>query len=178
MIIIGVDPGTVVTGIGIIEQLNNSLSYVYQGAIKLSVNISIPARLEMIYNELDKQIKIYQPEEFAIETAFYGKNIQSALKIGYARGVAMLAAAHNRLPVNEYSPREVKKSVSGNGSATKSQVQYMIHCLLEIKDKEMLFDESDALAIAICHAFRTKSASPKSNSWKIFVEKNPGRIIQ
>lgn len=178
MIIFGVDPGTTVTGFGVIKQHKNTLSYIVQGAIKLPVCKSLPLKLEIIYNELDKYMKLYKPDEFAIETAFFGKNVQSALKIGYARGVAMLAAVHNGLPVNEYSPREVKKSVVGNGAASKKQVQYMITHLLDIRKEKMLFDESDALAVAVCHAFRVKSPYPKTRNWKAFIEANPDRIIQ
>lgn len=177
MIIIGVDPGTVVTGFGIVKLNKNQLTYVIQGAIKPSSRLTLPCKLEVIYNELDKYIKIYKPDEFAIESAFFGKNVQSAMKIGYARGVAMLAAVHNGLPVSEYSPREVKKSVVGNGAASKRQVQYMINHILSLEEKKMLFDESDALAIATCHAFRVKSAVPKAKSWKAFIEANPGRVI-
>lgn len=178
MIILGVDPGTIVAGYGIIKQHKNTLSYVAQGAIKLPSCKSLPLKLEIIYNELDKYIKLYRPDEFAIETAFYGKNVQSAMKIGYARGVAMLAAVHNGLPVNEYSPREVKKSVVGNGAASKKQVQYMVTHLLDIKPDKMLFDESDALAVAICHAIRIKAPFPKTRSWKAFIEANPERVVQ
>jgi crossover junction endodeoxyribonuclease RuvC len=178
MIILGVDPGTIVTGVGIVKQYKNTLSYVVQGSIKLPACKTLPLKLEMIYEEIDRYIKLYKPDEFAIETAFYGKNVQSALKIGYARGVAMLAAVHNGLPVNEYSPREVKKSVVGNGAASKKQVQYMVTHLLGITDEKMIFDESDALAIAMCHAYRLKSLFPKTKSWKAFIEANPDRIIQ
>ena len=177
MIIIGVDPGTVVTGFGIVKLHKNQLTYIVQGAIKPSPRMSLPCKLEVIYNELDKYIKMYKPDEFAIESAFFGKNVQSAMKIGYARGVAMLAAVHNGLSVCEYSPREVKKSVVGNGAASKRQVQYMISHILELDEKKMLFDESDALAIAACHAFRVKSAVPKAKNWKAFIEANPDRIV-
>ncbi|MGE5399470.1 MAG: crossover junction endodeoxyribonuclease RuvC [Ignavibacteriales bacterium] len=177
MIILGVDPGTIVTGFGIVKLHKNELTYVVQGAIKPPVSKSLPCKLEIIYNELDKYIKIYKPDEFAIESAFFGKNVQSAMKIGYARGVAMLAAVHNGLPVSEYSPREVKKSVTGNGAATKKQVQYMINHILNLDEKKMLFDESDALAVAACHAFRIKTAIPRSKNWKAFIEQNPDRIV-
>jgi crossover junction endodeoxyribonuclease RuvC len=100
------------------------------------------------------------------------------MKIGYARGVSLLAAVHNNLPANEYSPREIKKSVVGNGAASKEQVFFMISTLLNLKNVKMRFDESDALAVALCHAFRTKTPLTKGKSWKDFIEAFPERIIQ
>ena len=177
MIILGVDPGTNFTGFGIINYKKNNFNRITHGIIKLSSSRPLTLRLEIIYNELDKLIKLYKPDEFAIETAFYGKNVQSAMKIGYARGVSILAAVHNKIPVSEYSPREVKKSIVGNGAASKEQVWFMIKTLLEIKSIKMKYDESDALAIALCHAFRLKTATKKSKDWKSFIEAFPGRVI-
>lgn len=177
MIILGVDPGTNFTGYGIIKQNGNSFKRIVNGVIKLSPSKSIPLRLEMIYNELNKTIKLYKPDEFAIESAFYGKNVQSAMKLGYARGVAMLAAVHNNLPVSEYSPREVKKSVVGTGAASKEQISYMIKVILNLGEDKMKFDESDALAVALCHAFRLKIPLKKSTNWKAFIEAFPDRVI-
>ncbi len=173
MIILGVDPGTNFTGFGVINFIKNNFSRVTHGIIKLPPSKTLPLKLEIIYNELDALIKLYKPDEFAIETAFYGKNVQSAMKIGYARGVSILAAVHNNIPTSEYSPREVKKSIVGNGAASKEQVGFMIRTLLEIKSVKMKYDESDALAIALCHAFRLKSPSKKSKDWKSFIEAFP-----
>lgn len=177
MIIIGVDPGTIITGFGIIKNNNNQLTRIAAGIIKLPSTKSLPDKLKIIYDELDKLIKKYSPDEFAIETAFYGKNVQSALKIGYARGVSLLAAVNNSVPVSEYSPREIKKSVVGNGSASKEQVSFMIKTILSLKKVEMKTDESDALATALCHAFRMKKTSAKIKNWKAFAEAFPDRII-
>lgn len=178
MIILGVDPGTIFTGYGIISYANGEMEQIAAGVIKIPVTKELAPRLKIIYDELDRLIKIHKPDEFAIETAFYGKNVQSAMKIGYARGVSLLAAVKNDLPSKEYSPREVKKSVVGNGAATKEQVQYMIRKLLAVKKAKMKFDESDALAVAICHAFKRNNRVKKSGSWKDFVEANPGLIIE
>ncbi len=178
MIILGVDPGTNITGFGIIKYQGNSFTRVKSGIIKLPTKKSLPQKLEIIYDELSKVIRTYKPEEFAIETAFYGKNVQSAMKIGYARGVSLLAAVHNKLGTSEYSPREIKKSVVGSGSASKEQVNFMICNLLDIEDDKMKFDETDALAVAMCHAFRVRSPIKKSSSWKAFVEAFPDRIIE
>ena len=177
MIILGVDPGTNYTGFGIVKAHKNSYTKIVNGLIKLPSNKSLTEKLEIIYAELDKLIKTYKPDEFAIETAFYGKNVQSAMKIGYARGVSLLAAAHNKIPTSEYSPREIKKSVVGNGAASKQQVSFMIKSLLEIKNTKMRFDESDALAIALCHAFRIHKVTTKSKDWKAFIEAFPERVI-
>ncbi|MGA7837248.1 MAG: crossover junction endodeoxyribonuclease RuvC [Ignavibacteriaceae bacterium] len=177
MIILGVDPGTNFTGFGIIKTNKNTFTKIVNGLIKLPANKTLPEKLEIIYGELNRLIKTYKPDEFAIETAFYGKNVQSAMKIGYARGVSILAAIHNKVPTSEYSPREVKKSVVGNGAASKEQVSFMIKSLLKLKNEKMKFDESDALAIALCHAFRIKRVTSKTKDWKSFIEANPDRVI-
>jgi len=177
MIILGVDPGTNFTGFGIIKTNKNTFTKIVNGLIKLPANKTLPEKLEIIYGELNKLVKTYKPDEFAIETAFYGKNVQSAMKIGYARGVSILAAIHNKVPTSEYSPREVKKSVVGNGAASKEQVSFMIKSLLKLKNEKMKFDESDALAIALCHAFRIKRVTSKTKDWKSFIEANPDRVI-
>lgn len=177
MIIIGVDPGTNITGYGVIKQSGSSFLRISSGCIRLIPSQSIPLRLQIIYSELNKIINQFKPDEFAIETAFYGKNVQSAMKIGYARGVSILAAVNNGLSVSEYSPREIKKSVVGKGAASKEQVGYMIRTLLNLKSVKMKLDESDALATALCHAFRMKTPLKKTKSWKSFIEAYPDRVI-
>lgn len=178
MIILGIDPGTRITGYGIIKYNNNSFLKISSGSIILPAQKSIPQRLEIIYSELNKIIKKHKPDEFAIETAFYGKNVQSAMKIGYARGVSILCAIHNKVPASEYSPREVKKAVVGKGAASKEQVLFMIKTLLNIKSEKIKVDESDALAIALCHAFRMKTPVKKTKDWKSFIEAYPERVIR
>lgn len=178
MIILGIDPGTINTGFGIIRYKNFEMAKIFSGVIKLPTAQNIPFRLNIIYSEIDKLCRKYKPDEFAIETAFYGKNVQSAMKIGYARGVSVLAAVHNNLEVNEYSPREVKKAVVGKGAATKEQVQYMVQKILNLNSEKIKFDETDALAVAICHAFASNSfVKTKAASWKNFVENNKHLII-
>jgi crossover junction endodeoxyribonuclease RuvC len=177
MIILGVDPGTNLTGFGIIKQKSNEFDLVTNGLIKLPAGKLLSQKLVIIYDELVKLIQFYKPDEFAIETAFYGKNVQSAMKIGYARGAAILAAAHCKIPSSEYSPREIKKSVVGKGAASKEQVSFMIKTILAVKEKKMKFDESDALAVALCHAFRMGNTKKRGKSWKSFIEQFPERII-
>lgn len=177
MRIIGIDPGTLFTGYGIIDFKNNEIKHVVSGVIKIQAFKEQAKRLEVIYSEINSIIKKYKPQEFALETAFYGKNVQSTLKIGYARGVSMLVAIHNKLPMKEYSPREVKKAVVGNGAASKDQVQFMIKKLLCLNNSKIKFDETDALAVAVCHAFKITSPTKRSKTWKEFVEDNPEKIL-
>ncbi len=177
MIILGVDPGTVLTGYGIIKTHKNEVTYKNSGIIKPSPKDELSGKLKFIYAELKKIIAINKPDVFCIETAFYGKNVQSAMKIGYVRGVAMLAAANNNLIVEEYSPREVKKAVVGNGAASKEQVQYMILSLLDFKKENLKYDETDALAVAVCYSIKSNAYFTSKNNWENFIKDNPDRII-
>ncbi|MDI6779625.1 MAG: crossover junction endodeoxyribonuclease RuvC [Bacteroidota bacterium] len=181
----GIDPGTLVTGYGIIEISDSKLQLITCDAVENKNKTNMSARLEAIFNKLNKVIKKYSPDEIAIETAFYGKNAQSALKLGQARGVAMLTAILNKTPLTEYSPREVKKSVVGNGAASKEQVQYMVKSLLKLRTLPKHYDTTDALAVAICHSFSVHSdglsKNPKNKSgryrdWKSFVESSTSRL--
>lgn len=177
MIIFGVDPGTILTGFGIINSNKNTITHLKSGIIKPNPNEDLAEKLKYIYNQLNLEVLKYKPDVFCIETAFYGKNVQSAMKIGYVRGVAMLAASMNNIICIEYSPREIKKAVVGNGSASKEQVQYMIKNLLNLNKTKLKFDETDALAVSVCHSIKINSFSSTKNNWKSFIDKNPGRII-
>ncbi|MDP2207927.1 MAG: crossover junction endodeoxyribonuclease RuvC [Bacteroidota bacterium] len=154
-IILGIDPGSLITGFGIIEMNNGKFSLVKCDAIVNNSKTDLPTRLGVIFQTLDSVIKKYKPDEIAIETAFYGKNAQSALKLGQARGVAMLSAVINKIGLSEYSPREVKKAVVGNGAASKDQVQYMVKSILKLQSVPKYYDITDALAVALCHSFRS-----------------------
>jgi crossover junction endodeoxyribonuclease RuvC len=178
MIILGVDPGTIITGFGIINFVKKEINYKESGIIKPSPKEDLSNKLKFIYKELSLLIKYFKPDVFCIETAFYGKNVQSAMKIGYVRGVAMVVAANNGIAVAEYSPREIKKAVVGNGAASKEQVQYMIRNLLNLEKEKIKLDETDALAAAVCHSMKMNSFSSSKNDWKSFIEKNPDRIIE
>lgn len=177
MIIIGVDPGTLIAGYGIIERQKNVFSILDVSVIKNSSSDSMPLRLRKIYHSLSAVIEKFHPDEFAIETAFYHKNAQSALKIGQARGVSILAGVNHEIPVTEYSPREVKKAVTGNGAASKEQVQYMMMSMLKIQKEPQHFDSTDALAVAVCHAFKLSSPRSKFRNWKSYVEAHPDKIM-
>jgi crossover junction endodeoxyribonuclease RuvC len=182
MIILGIDPGSVITGIGIINCNADKIKLIDFDAVVLKSKDPLTKRLKVIYDVCLDKIKKYNPNEFAIETVFFGKNIQSTLKLGQARGVAIIAAVNSDINVSEYSPREVKKSITGNGAATKEQVMYMVKRILEIKEDPKYIDSSDALAIALCHYYNLQnkivSSGKRKNNWKKFIEANPERIIK
>lgn len=176
IIVLGVDPGTLVTGYGVIMRSRSRIQLLGCGTIKNLSRLSMPLRLKRIYSRLEEIMTEFHPDEFAIESAFYGKNAQSALKLGHARGVSILAAVKNEIPTTEYSPLEIKKAVVGNGRASKEQVQFMVKSILGIRNGTMLHDTSDALATAICHLHRLVSPTAKHKDWKSFIEANPGRV--
>lgn len=156
LIILGVDPGSNVTGYGLISSYGEKSTLIESGVIELSHNASLPEKLKEIFEGLMKIIKGHQPNQFAIEQAFYSKNARSALIMGEARGAAILAAAKSSIPIGEYSPKEVKCAIVGTGSASKSQVQFMVQKLLKLKEPPQPSDAADALAVALCHAQRIK----------------------
>ena len=157
MIILGIDPGSAVTGFGIINVSGNKLNLVDFGAIKTSQKDALPLKLKTIYDGVCEIIDEYKPDQAAIESIFYSENVNTALVIGHARGVAILAAINKQIPVSEYSPREVKQSVVGNGAAAKEQVGYMVKKILNLKGTPQPADASDALGIAICHFNRQQT---------------------
>ena len=154
-IILGIDPGSRVTGFGLIEVVGNQSSYLASGCIRLGEQ-ALPQRLGRIYQSLTEIIDRYHPEQAAIEQVFMAKNADSVLKLGQARGVAILAAVEKGLPVSEYAARSVKQSVVGRGDADKTQVQHMVMNLLKLTAKPQA-DAADALAIALCHAHTAQS---------------------
>lgn len=185
MRIIGIDPGTIITGVGIIEIDKDKITALDIDTINLNKNLSIPERLKIIYEVCLQKMEKFRPDEFAIETAFYHKNIQSTLKLGQARGVALIAAVHSKITISEYSPREIKKSVTGNGASSKEQVQFMIKSILSLKENPKFIDSSDALAVALCHHFSNSvikqngfaKVQKKKNSWEKFIEQNPDKVF-
>ncbi len=150
MIILGIDPGSRVTGFGLIDNQLNKITYLHSGYIRV-VGERLPARLGHIYAEIDDIIRQYQPLHMSIENVFMSRNADSALKLGQARGAAICAGHQAGLEIAEYAPREIKQTVVGSGAANKEQVQHMVKRLLGLK-KELQSDEADGLAIAICHA--------------------------
>lgn len=156
MRVLGIDPGTVSTGYGIIEEKENRLKYIKCGGILLHSKLSFPEKLKKIYDCLREVIEEYSPDIVCVEDLFFAKNVKSVLKLGHARGVAILAAVNTGLPVFEYTPLEVKKAVVGYGRADKAQVQHMVKALLNLGESIFSNDATDALAIAICHVHSIK----------------------
>lgn len=151
MIILGIDPGIAIVGYGIIECKGNNYKVIDYGAITTSSKLLFPDRLKLVYDELTEIIRKYRPDDFAIEELFYNKNAKTVIKVGQARGVEILAAINERLPIYEYTPLQIKQAVVGYGRAEKNQVQEMIKFLLNLKEIPKPDDVADALAVAICH---------------------------
>lgn len=150
--VIGVDPGTITTGWGIIEKNSNQITYVKSGAINFDNNLKTQAKLRFLYENLKKILDQFRPTALALETVFYSKNIQSTLRLGEARGVIMLCSAERDIKTYEYPPTSVKLSVTGNGHASKEQIEIMVRRLLKVPET-IKGDEADALAIALCHVY-------------------------
>lgn len=179
-IILGIDPGTNIMGYGIIRIEGSSMSLLDLGVLKLSPKQDVYERLGHIHDKVANLISQFRPDQFAIEAPFFGKNVQSMLKLGRAQGVAIAAAMQAGLPVCEYSPKKVKQSITGNGNAGKEQVLKMLEKLLHFEGGDHYLDASDALAVAVCHFFQQKTVLPgtgkKIKDWGDFIARNPGRI--
>lgn len=177
MIILGIDPGTLVTGYGLVDSRNGGVEIITCGAIVSDSRSVMPRRLKLMYEQITETIDRFRPDECAVETAFYGRNAQSALKLGQSRGIVLLASAMHGIPAHEYSPREVKKAIVGSGNASKEQVQYMVKALLRMKELPRKYDVTDALAVAVCHIHR-RLMNPGSHyrSWKAFITDHPETV--
>lgn len=179
-IILGIDPGTVIMGYGIIRISGSHIQLLEMDVLKLGSKRNAYERLEMIHVRVQELIKQFNPHSFAIEAPFFGKNIQSMLKLGRAQGVAIAAAMQSGIEVTEYSPRKIKQSITGNGNADKQQVWKMLCNLTTIQEEPRYMDASDALAVAICHHFQTSSplfsTGKKMKDWAEFIRQNPERI--
>ena len=154
----GIDPGLIQTGFGIINIRDNQSTLIDYGIIKPSTKDNLSLRLYTIFNDVCKIIKDFKPQVFAIEDIFYGKNVKSAMRLGQARGASMVAAASKQIPIYEYSARKVKQSLTGNGNAHKKQVQFMIKATLQMDHFPEPMDASDALAVALCHDHQFRMA--------------------
>jgi crossover junction endodeoxyribonuclease RuvC len=179
-IILGIDPGTIVMGYGLITVKDNKVSLLELGVLKPGKIKDGYKKLQLIFNTVSGLITKYQPTDFAIEAPFFGKNVQSMLKLGRAQGVAIAAAMRHGLEVTEYSPKKVKQSITGNGNADKQQVMKMLQTLLAFKESPKQYDATDALAVAMCHHFQSSSVlgniGKGAKGWDEFVKKNPGRV--
>lgn len=175
-IILGIDPGTTIMGYGIIICKRKKIALLGEGVIKLNKYQEHSLRLKKIFDRIINLIDEFHPDELAIEAPFYGKNVQSMLKLGRAQGIAIAAALSRDIPYTEYAPRRIKQAITGKGSASKEQVSAMIQRLLNMKTAPEYLDASDGLAAAICHSFQNEQTKGNNqNSWKAFLAENPSR---
>lgn len=163
MRIIGIDPGLATTGYGIVDSDGYRCSLVEFGCVKTGAELENPERLKIIYNDLHSLLTKYQPAVMAVEKLFFSRNVTSAMQVGEARGVAVLAGCHAGLVVSEYTPLQVKQAVVGYGRAEKQQIQHMVRVLLTLKTVPRPDDAADALAVAICHAHSSNGHGWRKN---------------
>lgn len=179
-IILGIDPGTNNMGIGIIGVEKQDIRLIAMDLLRLEKLGNHALKLKRIFETVLRNIDQYHPDELAIESPFYGKNIQSMLKLGRAQGVAIAAALHRNIPVFEYSPRKIKQSITGKGSASKEQVAAMLYRILKIEGVPDELDITDALAVALCHHYQGNKGSTNEkksySGWKAFISDNPNRV--
>ena len=189
-IILGIDPGTVIMGYGLVLCTGPRISLIEMGVLKLPVNKDAYERLRLIHKKITELISTHQPHDFAIEAPFFGKNVQSMLKLGRAQGVAIATAMNAGIPVTEYSPRKIKQSITGNGNSEKEQVWKMLQNLLNLTEEIQAYDASDALAVAVCHHFQNKltdrigtkkdpakqPSKKKVSGWDAFIRDNPQKL--
>lgn len=179
-VILAIDPGTLLMGFAVIAIRNSHPVLVTMDVLKLQSHKDIYLRLKLIHNKVSELIVAHQPTTFAIEAPFFGKNVQSMLKLGRAQGVAIAAAMQAGIDVTEYSPRKVKQSVTGNGNAGKEQVWKMLQQILKIETQPAFYDATDALAVALCHYYQSTSplatGTKNFKGWEEFIAKNSARI--
>lgn len=178
-IILGIDPGTTIMGYGLISVKGNKMELVVMGVLKLSKYTNQALKLRRIFERTLELIDEYHPDDMALEAPFFGKNIQSMLKLGRAQGVAMAAGLYRDLPIAEYSPRKIKQSITGNGNSSKEQVAAMLKNLLQFGADPEHLDATDGLAAAVCHYFQSGKVNTTETSftgWKAFLAENPDRI--
>lgn len=186
-IILGIDPGTLIMGYGIISIDKNKISLVEMGVLKLSKHKDHGKRLHFIFEKVSALVENHRPDAVALEAPFYGKNVQSMLKLGRAQGVAIAAAMAHGSSTIEYAPRKIKQMITGNGNASKEQVWKMLQAQLKFQDDPRYLDATDAVAVALCHYYQSKGVLGKEtipaqqkkksgNTWTEFIKNNPDRI--
>ncbi len=178
-VILGIDPGTNIMGYGLVITGVNRLELISLGVVNLSKVEGHALKLKSIFEKTISLIEQYHPDELAIEAPFFGKNIQSMLKLGRAQGVAMAAALSRSIPIFEYSPKKIKQSITGNGNSSKEQVAAMLQTLLNFKETSDYLDATDGLAAAVCHHFqngKTENTGKNFSGWASFVAANPKRV--
>ena len=187
-IILGIDPGTMVMGYGLIKEQGKKMELMQMGVINLRKLENQALKLKKIFERVLEIINEYHPDELAIEAPFFGKNVQSMLKLGRAQGVAMAAALYRDIPIFEYSPKTIKQTITGNGNASKEQVAKMLQLILKFDENPDFFDATDAVGAAVCHAIDkgkdvnyTKHTTEKAKAsrkpdWSKFIAENPDRV--
>ncbi len=177
-IILGIDPGTTIMGFGLIKVMNKNMELIEMDELKLVKIVDHYVRLKLIFEKTIKLIDKHKPDEISIEAPFFGKNVQSMLKLGRAQGVAMAAGLSRQIPVTEYSPKKIKMAITGNGNASKEQVAKMLQNLFNIKELPKNLDSTDGLAAAVCHFYNNESISidKKYSGWSSYIKNNPKKI--
>lgn len=177
-IILGIDPGTIVMGYAVLHVCGSKVEALELNVVKLDKMAEHADRLKKIFDSIIDVVEKHKPDELAIEAPFFGKNVQSMLKLGRAQGVAIAAALSRQIPVVEYSPKKIKMSITGNGNASKEQVAAMLKQTLNLKDEKYPLDATDALGAALCHYYQNAKPDKGKRSfsgWKAFLNENPGR---
>ena len=177
-IILGIDPGTTIMGYGLIHIKENQMELIQMGVLHLSKLSSHELKLKRIFERTLQLVDEYKPDELAVEAPFFGKNVQSMLKLGRAQGVAMSAALYRDVPIFEYAPKKIKMAITGKGTASKEQVAAMLKSLLNIKEMPKHLDATDGLAAAVCHYFQRNpiGTGKKYTGWGSFLKDNPDKL--
>jgi len=179
-IILGIDPGTTIMGFGLIKVKGKNMEFLQLNELQLKKYSDHFLKLKLIFERTIELIDNFKPDEIAIEAPFFGKNVQSMLKLGRAQGVAMAAGLSREIPITEYSPKKIKMAITGNGNASKEQVAKMLQSLLSLKELPKNLDSTDGLAAAVCHFYNSGkvSASKNYSGWNAFIRQNETRIIK
>ena len=177
-IILGIDPGTTIMGFGLIKVVGKKMEFMQLNELHLKKYDDHYLKLKLIFERTVELIDSYHPDEIAIEAPFFGKNVQSMLKLGRAQGVAMAAGLSREVPITEYSPKKIKMAITGNGNASKEQVAKMLQSLLTLKELPKNLDATDGLAAAVCHFYNQGRVTVGKNysGWASFVKQNEGRV--
>jgi len=177
-IILGIDPGTTIMGFGLIRIVNKKMELMQLNELSLKKYSDHYVKLKLIFERTIHLIETYHPDEIAIEAPFFGKNVQSMLKLGRAQGVAMAAGLSREIPITEYSPKKIKMAITGNGNASKEQVAKMLQNLFKIKELPKNLDATDGLAAAVCHFYNSGKVTSEKNytGWEAFVKQNGKRV--
>ena len=179
-IILGIDPGTTIMGFGLIKVKGKNMEFLQLNELQLKKYSDHYLKLKLIFERTIELIDNFKPDEIAIEAPFFGKNVQSMLKLGRAQGVAMAAGLSREIPITEYSPKKIKMAITGNGNASKEQVAKMLQSLLNLKELPKNLDSTDGLAAAVCHFYNSGKVSTNKNysGWNAFIKQNETRIIK